>query len=60
MAGCWEHCVEVAGRNGMIMVRDTKDHGRGLVHTYTPGQWRAFVVGVRNGNFDLDASGRLS
>lgn len=52
-------CVEVAGHDGMIMVRDTKDHGGGTVCTYTPGQWRAFVVGVRNGDFDLDASGRL-
>lgn len=39
--------------------RDTKDHGRGPVHRYTPDEWRAFIAGVRNGEFDLDESGRL-
>ena len=52
-------CVEVADHDGMIMVRDTKDHGRGPVHRYTPDQWRGFIAGVRNGEFDLDESGRL-
>jgi Domain of unknown function (DUF397) len=52
-------CVEVAGHDGAILVRDTKDHGRGPVHRYTPDEWRAFVAGVRNGEFDLDESGRL-
>ena len=36
-------CVEVAGHDGMILVRDTKDHGRGPVHRYTPDEWRAFM-----------------
>ena len=26
------NCVEVAGHDGMILVRDTKDHGHGHVH----------------------------
>jgi Domain of unknown function (DUF397) len=52
-------CVEVAGRDEMIMVRDTKDHGRGPVHRYTANEWRAFIAGVRNGEFDLDEPGRL-
>ena len=52
-------CVEVAGHDGMILVRDTKDHGRGPVHRYTPAEWRAFVAGVRDGELDLDESGRL-
>jgi Domain of unknown function (DUF397) len=52
-------CIEVADHNGMIMVRDTKNHGRGPVHRYTADQWRAFIAGVRNGQFDLDGSGRL-
>jgi hypothetical protein len=47
-------CVEVADHNGMILVRDTKEHGRGPVHRYTPEEWRAFIAGVRNGEFDLD------
>jgi Domain of unknown function (DUF397) len=52
-------CVEVADHDGMILVRDTKDHGRGPIHRYTTDEWRAFVAGVRNGEFDLDESGRL-
>jgi hypothetical protein len=40
-------------------VRDTKDGGHGPVHRYTAAEWRAFVAGVRNGEFDLDGSGRL-
>lgn len=52
-------CVEVAGRDGMILVRDTKDHGKGPVHRYTPDEWRAFIAGVRNGEFDLNESDRL-
>ncbi len=54
------NCVEV-GRSpeGAVVVRDTKDHGRGPVHRYTPDEWRAFIAGVRNGEFDLDESGRL-
>jgi hypothetical protein len=43
----------------MILVRDTKNRGRGPVHRYTPEEWRAFITGVRNGEFDLDGSGRL-
>ena len=52
-------CVEVAGHDGMILVRDTKDHGKGPIHRYTPDEWRAFMAGVRNGEFDLNESGRL-
>jgi Domain of unknown function (DUF397) len=43
------NCVEVAGHGGMILVRDTKDHGRGPVHRFTAAGWRVFVAGVRNG-----------
>jgi hypothetical protein len=51
-------CVEVGqARDGMILVRDTKNRGRGPVHRYTPEEWRAFITGVRNGG--LDGSGRL-
>ena len=52
-------CVEVADHDGMILVRDTKDHGRGPVQRFTRAEWRAFVAGVRNGEFDPDADGRL-
>jgi hypothetical protein len=51
-------CVEVAGHDRMILVRDSKDHGRGPVHRYSTEEWRAFIACVRNGEFDLDESGR--
>jgi hypothetical protein len=49
----------VAGHDGTVLVRDTKDRGRGPVQRYTSDEWRAFVAGVRSGEFDLDESGRL-
>jgi Domain of unknown function (DUF397) len=52
------NCVEVAGHDGTILVRDTKDHGR--VHRFTPASWRAFVAALRNRESGLDESGRLS
>jgi hypothetical protein len=45
-------CVEVVGLAGdVIMVRDSKN-ARGAVLGFTPGEWDAFVGGVRNGEFD--------
>jgi len=46
-------CVEIA-RNlpGIVAVRDSKDR-EGPVLTFTPAEWRAFIVGVRDGEFDL-------
>jgi Domain of unknown function (DUF397) len=52
-------CVEVAGHGGMILVRDTKDDGRGPVHQFTRAGWEAFTAGIRTGESDLDESGRL-
>jgi hypothetical protein len=42
-------CVEVASHDGMILVRDTKDHGRDPVHRCSPDKWRAFMMSVRSG-----------
>ena len=46
-------CVEVA-RNlpGVVALRDSKDPG-GPVLVLTAGQWRAFLSGARDGEFDL-------
>ncbi|MFG1943973.1 DUF397 domain-containing protein [Nonomuraea sp. NPDC048826] len=46
-------CVEVATNlPGLVAVRDSKNpHGPALI--FTPGEWRAFVGGVRDGEFDL-------
>ena len=46
------NCVEVADLpGGQIGVRHSK-HTEGLVLQFTPGEWKAFLGGVRNGEFD--------
>ncbi len=46
------NCVEVASLTaGEIGVRDSKDP-EGPVLRFTPGEWRAFLGGARNGEFD--------
>ena len=46
------NCVEVASLSGgEIGVRNSRDAG-GPVLRFTPGEWHAFVAGVRNGEFD--------
>jgi uncharacterized protein DUF397 len=46
------NCVEVAGLpSGGVAVRNSRDIG-GPVLEFTPGEWRAFLGGVRNGEFD--------
>lgn len=49
-------CVEVASlADGQIGVRDSKETA-GPVLRFTPAEWRAFVGGARNGEFDHLAS----
>jgi len=45
-------CVEVAANlPGAVAVRDSKDpSGPNLL--FTPGEWRAFVGGIKSGKFD--------
>lgn len=45
-------CVEVHVADGYIQVRDTKDR-QGPFLTFTHSEWRAFVSGVRLGEFDV-------
>ena len=46
------NCVEVASLpGGGIGVRDSKD-AEGPVLRFTPDEWRAFLGGARNGEFD--------
>jgi hypothetical protein len=47
------NCVEVAHTPAGVLVRDTKQHGAGPVLDFTPAEWRAFIAGVRDGEFDL-------
>jgi Domain of unknown function (DUF397) len=46
-------CVEVA-RNlpGVVAVRDSKDR-EGPSLGFTPDDWRAFVAGIKRGEFNL-------
>ena len=53
-------CVEVAvvpgskeGSDYVITMRDSKDPD-GPVLTFTPDEWKAFTLGVQDGEFDLD------
>jgi uncharacterized protein DUF397 len=45
-------CIEVAPLpEGGIAVRDTKDRSRAM-HHYSAPAWRAFLAGIRVGEFD--------
>jgi hypothetical protein len=45
-------CVEVAyGGDDRVAVRDSKDPS-GPILLFTPKEWRAFLAGVRDGEFD--------
>ncbi len=43
-------CVEVARDGDAIVVRDSKNPAQKL--RYTRQEWRAFVIGVKAGDFD--------
>jgi hypothetical protein len=46
-------CVEIAQlSDGKVGVRDSKNQ-RGPVLIFTPGEWDAFVGGVKDGEFDI-------
>ncbi|MFC5823073.1 DUF397 domain-containing protein [Nonomuraea insulae] len=47
-------CVEVMRRSDdSVLVRDTKEHGKGPVLSFTRDEWLAFLNGASNGEFDL-------
>ncbi|MET8000520.1 DUF397 domain-containing protein [Nonomuraea glycinis] len=51
-SGSGDNCVEVAALpGGGQAVRDSKSPD-GPVLTFTPGEWNAFIEGVRDGEFD--------
>ncbi len=51
-SGSGDNCVEVAGLpGGGQAVRDSKNPD-GPVLTFTPGEWNAFIEGVKDGEFD--------
>jgi hypothetical protein len=46
------NCVEVAVVDDVVGVRDSKDRS-GPVLVFTASEWRAFVSGAKDGEFDL-------
>jgi hypothetical protein len=45
-------CVEVGFETSAVLMRDSKDRG-GPVLRFTVEEWKAFVAGVKAGEFDL-------
>lgn len=45
-------CVEVRGTGETVEVRDTKDR-QGPALAFTPEEWRAFIAGAKDGEFDI-------
>lgn len=47
-----DNCVEVAFIDGAVAVRDSKNPTAAAL-VFTPAEWRAFIGGARDGEFDL-------
>ena len=45
-------CVETAATRDSIYMRDSKDRN-GPILTFSLTEWKAFLAGVRNGEFDV-------
>jgi hypothetical protein len=50
-SGANGQCVEIASTTGKVAMRDSKDPD-GPILVYTPGEFKAFLHGARNGEFD--------
>lgn len=48
------NCVEVGNSGVDVFLRDTKDKGVGPVLRFTDDEWRAFIDGVKKGEFDIE------
>jgi hypothetical protein len=40
-------CVETGSVSGAVLIRDTKERGRGLVLRVTPAAWSRFTASVK-------------
>jgi Domain of unknown function (DUF397) len=48
-----DNCVEVGfAADGRVAVRDTEMDGHGPMLVFLPGEWEAFLGGVRHGEFE--------
>ena len=53
------NCVEVQFlTDGGVQVRNSRDRD-GAVLSFTDGEWKAFIGGAKNGDFDLDEDGKI-
>ena len=52
-------CVEVSLTDDGAQMRDSKDRSSPVLR-FTPGEWAAFLNGVRAGEFDLPAGAAQS
>jgi hypothetical protein len=46
------NCVEMRRQEGLVEVRDTKQHGTGPTLRFSPSEFAAWVEGARRGEFD--------
>jgi hypothetical protein len=51
-SGWSDDCVQVSAAERVIGVRDTKQHGEGLVLEFPAAAWRAFLAEARSGQLD--------
>jgi hypothetical protein len=52
-AQCSSHsCIEVAALPDGVAIRDSKAGDSGTVLVFTSDEWRAFVTGIKAGEFD--------
>lgn len=51
------NCLEAAAVPGVVLVRDTKDAGAGLVLRVGSDQWVGFLDAMKAGEFNRDLTG---
>ena len=51
-SGSSQNCVEVSAAERVIGVRDTKQHGEGLVLEFPTTTWHAFLAEAKSGQLD--------
>jgi predicted secreted Zn-dependent protease len=44
-------CIKVAASGDIVLIADSKEPD-GPVLAYTPAEWREFLAGAKNGDFD--------
>jgi hypothetical protein len=47
------NCVEVAGADGLVAIRDTRQGGHGSVLEFSEAAWREFLATAKDGKQSL-------